>query len=146
MNQRLTFADITEAPQLVTSSATLCNGESIIYRMLQKEDALRLGDYFTGLSQDTRSRFGPHEFTYAMAQTLCDRIGQESTLRFIAVTDGDNGANAVIAYYLLDCGVSDGDRERYQRYGITLNPETDCKFAPSVADHYQNTGVGIKSL
>ena len=37
---------------------------------------------------------------------------------------------------------SQGERERYARLGIVLDDQSDCTLAPSVADEYQNRGLG----
>jgi GNAT superfamily N-acetyltransferase len=145
MLQPLTFQQVLAVPSPAASTATLRNGERVLFRPLQKDDALRLGRYFAGLSQDTVGRFGPHEFTYAKAQELCDQIGQETIIRLIVLTGADPEESEqaeVIGYFLLECTVGESDQDRYVRYGIALDPATACKFAPSVADRYQDSGLG----
>jgi len=34
------------------------------------------------------------------------------------------------------------DRERYLSYGMELKHQSDCEFAPSVADAWQSCGIG----
>lgn len=137
----LTLAMIKDQPEVIAATITLNQRERIVFRPLKGDDATRLGAYFEGLSLDTRSRFGPHEFTLVVAQTLCGQIYQDHALRLIALT-GAGKAAEVIAYFILDFAISEGDQQRYLAYGIPLNHETDCKFAPSVADRYQNLGLG----
>lgn len=142
MNRVLTLSELLQNPGQVTSTACLRTGESVSFRLLQRDDAQRLGRYFTGLSQATIARFGPHEFTYDMAAELCNRIGQETILRMVVLTGNAGEEAEIIGYFLLGCAVGRGDQERYRRYGISLDPLTDCEFAPSMADAYQNSGAG----
>ncbi len=109
--------------------------------MVRQEDAPILGRYFEGLSEATRQRFGPHPFTVAEAQKLCAEIDYARLLRLIAVT-GDSGQERVIAYFILTLPVRDSERNRYTAYGIGLEDGRDCTFAPSVADAYQDRGLG----
>jgi GNAT superfamily N-acetyltransferase len=59
----------------------------------------------------------------------------------IAVTDA-GGRDRVIGYFLVRFGVSEGEQSRYSGHGLTLDTETDCTIAPSVADDCQNQGLG----
>jgi ribosomal protein S18 acetylase RimI-like enzyme len=38
--------------------------------------------------------------------------------------------------------VREAELERYRKAGITLDPTSDCTLAPSVADAYQDQGLG----
>jgi GNAT superfamily N-acetyltransferase len=117
------------------------SGEHITLRPLQPDDAVRLGAYFAGLSAETRARYGPHPFDQATADTICATLDPSDILRLVATVPHDS-EERIIAYFLLKHGLWDKDRQRYEQLGIALNPETDCTFAPSVADDYQNGGVG----
>ena len=61
-------ATVWQNPDHFTYLVTLPNGEVIVFRPLQPDDAARLGAYFAELSADTRRRYAPHDFTLAMAQ------------------------------------------------------------------------------
>ena len=39
-------------------------------------------------------------------------------------------------------GFLEQDAARLQSYGLTLNHETDCTYAPSVTDRWQSLGIG----
>lgn len=141
MTDHLTLTTIVEDPERFTSSWSMSNGEIVQFRPLQVDDTTRLGSYFEALSQETRSRYGPHKFTMAVAEELCNQIGRDDTVRMIAVTGQDEAA-AIIAYFILDFAIPPEEHKRYLGHGITLNNRVDCRLAPSVADRYQNTGVG----
>lgn len=125
----------------VAFQVALPDGQSLCFRPLAPADAALLGGYFTGLSTATQDLYRPHEFTHAVAEDLCSRIEHDPTLRMVAVTQ-DRAPAEIAGYFLLNCEIADSDVQRYAGYGLALNERTDCRFAPSVADRYQNTGLG----
>jgi hypothetical protein len=48
----------------------------------------------------------------------------------------------IVSYSLIKHGYLEHDKLRLASYGLELNKETDCTFAPSVSDEYQNKGIG----
>lgn len=116
------------------------DNHQVILRKLKPDDYSRLAGYLHNLSPETKRRFGPHPFD------------KQSVIEFYESSDRFNGYIAIeaetqqiIAYSILKIGYLEHDSFRLQSYGITLNPSTDCTFAPSVADGWQSRGVG-KSL
>ena len=80
---------------------------------------------------------------HRLAQILHSaREGQPHMARRPKARPRHNGDERIIAYMLLKLGVLDSDRQRFAQLGIPLNPDTDSTLAPSVADDYQNQGVG----
>lgn len=99
----------------------------------------RLLSYFDGLSDETKKRFGPHPFTREALENLYEN--HKEYLLFLAT----NNDNTVIAYTIIKMGWLDFDAERLQSYG--LSPLAgDCTLAPSVADQWQNKGIGSSFL
>ncbi len=141
MTTPLTPEAIAQNPDGVTETITFACGERITFRLLRPEDAELLGRYFLRLSEETRRRFGPHPFTMEQAQKLCAEINYYDTLRLIAVTE-KGGQPQVIAYFILQLGIKEAEKKRYQAHGMVLDECKDCTFAPSVADAYQNRGLG----
>lgn len=135
------LAALRQTPAQVTFQVALPFGSPLCVRPLAPEDVDRLGGYFTGLSDATQALYRPHEFTHAVAAELCSRIEEDPTLRMVAVTQ-DRAPAAIVGYFLLNCEIADSDSQRYAGYGIALDARTDCRFAPSVADRYQSTGLG----
>jgi GNAT superfamily N-acetyltransferase len=125
----------------LTTSARLRSGEPVTLRPLRAEDAVRLGEYFRWLSEETRARYGPHPFDQATADAICAALDPTDMLRMVAVTQ-ESARERIIAYVLLKRGAWEADRERYAKLGIPLDPATVSALAPSVADDYQNQGVG----
>jgi GNAT superfamily N-acetyltransferase len=105
------------------------------------QDAQILGQYFLGLSDATQQLYGPHPFDQATADALCAQIDYADTIRLIA-TIGAGDGEQVIAYFILILGAREEEQERYNSLGLPLDSRTDCTLAPSVADAFQNQGVG----
>ncbi len=133
--------DLDRDPKQAATTATLSNGQTAHIRLLSAGDANMLGAYFLGLSDTTRGFYGPHPFDQATADKICGEIHHADTLRMLAVTEED-GQERIVAYFIALFGIRDDDRTRYDKLGIELDSTTDCTLAPSVADDYQNTGVG----
>lgn len=132
----LTLAKVAAIPDLVTSTVTLPAGDAVLYRPLLPTDVERLAAFLSGLSAQTR-RFWVHpSYDRETAQALCDAIGRYDKLRLVAVKD-----DAIIAVYEFSMDLVQSDLDRYAGYGIELNPATDCRFGPCVADEYQGTGL-----
>ena len=141
MRDVLSTEAIAQDPACVTETWTLDSGDQITLRVLRPNDGPLLGRYFESLSQETRRRFGPHPLTMEEAHNLCGAIDCHHTLRLLALTNEGECAE-VIAYFILHLGIRDAERKRYQANGIPLDSQLDCSLAPSVADAYQNRGVG----
>jgi GNAT superfamily N-acetyltransferase len=132
-------------PEDWITTARLPSGQEILIRPLRADDAARLGEYFLGLSQQTRSRYGPHPFDQQTADAICAALDPADILRLVATVPSLDGER-IIAYVLLKMGVLEFDQRRYEQRGLPLDPGTDCTLAPSVADDYQNQGIGSHML
>lgn len=125
----------------IAKNVRLNTGEAVRFRPLIAEDSELLGKYFVGLSEATRKLYGPHPFNEEAACQICTELGNDRTLRMLAVRQ-EGGCDRIIGYFIVVLGVREPDRERYQKLGIPLHDESDCTIAPSTADAYQNQGVG----
>ena len=132
--------DIAQHPNCVTETFDFA-GEPVTFRVLQQGDGPLFGRYLEGLSEATRQCFSPHAFTMETAQGLCDAIDYTDTLRLIG-TAGEGAQERMIAYFILTLGARESEIKRFSNYSIALDPDTDCRFAPSMADAYQNRGLG----
>ena len=130
--------DIQADPGCVTAHLTLPSGLQVTFRPLTPSDSAALGRYFVGLSEKTTSLYGPHPFNQETADRLCAEINYAEIIRFVAaLTDG-----SLIAYFILQLNVPEGEQQRYQARGVILDPQAGCLVAPSVADSYQSQGIG----
>ena len=125
----------------LTATAQLRSGEPLTLRPLRADDAARFAEYLGSLSAQTRARYGPHPFDAQTARAICASLDPTDILRIVA-TIPRVAEERMIAYVLLKMGVLEADRQRYEKLDILLEPDTDCTLAPSVADDYQDQGVG----
>jgi diamine N-acetyltransferase len=137
----ITPADIQANPSCIATDLVTESGLALTFRPVTPPDHHILGEYFISLSETTRSLYGPHPFDQATADALCAGIDYADTIRFIA-TIPNASLEKVIAYFILQLGVPAAEIERYAQVNIALDPQADCLVAPSVADAYQNKGVG----
>lgn len=111
----------------------------LVLRPLAADDAEAFGRYLEALGPESRRRFGPHPHTMAEARRLCGELDRSEALRLLVLREGEAEA---VGYFILYPGVRPAEEKRYAGYGIALQGETDCTFAPSIADVCQGQGLG----
>lgn len=139
-NTTITVDELRADPAVV-SAVLQYDGAPVRFRHTRADDAGIVGDYFIGLSDETKRRYGPHRFDRETAEMLCKTTDPVQTLRMIA-TIGAGSAEQVIGYIILMMGIREDDAKHYEKLGIPLNADTDCTLAPSVADAHQSRGLG----
>lgn len=110
-------------------------------RLLKCSDASMLGQFFDRLSAKTRDRFGPHDLSANFATELCQRISDDSALRYVLICDSD-----IIGYFILERKMSVHEAERYAHLCIAIVSGDDLLFAPCIADGYQNSGFASQVM
>jgi GNAT superfamily N-acetyltransferase len=145
MNQTITTAELKADPLRIATMLRAPSGLYFTFRALLPTDSRILGEYFLGLSEQTKALYGPHPFDQATADKLCAEIDYADTIRFIGTLPGE-GQEQVIAYFILMLGLTPGEMERYPKAGIAVDPNLDCLIAPSVADAYQSQGLGTPCM
>ena len=118
---------------------SLMDNRSVTVRLLHKEDTAALYNYLNSLSAESRSRFGPHAFDADTVNSICNNLDNDDVQRYIALSGND-----IVAYMLIKRGLIDRDAERYAQRNIFFDATTTVTYAPSVADGFQNTGLGSK--
>jgi ribosomal protein S18 acetylase RimI-like enzyme len=109
----------------------------ILLRRLTDPDTDSLHDYLLGLSEETRRRFGPHPFD---RETLADLYSHPAKYEgFVAI---EPEAGKIVAYAVIKRGYLEHDRARLENLGFYPDSFSDATFAPSVADQWQNRGIG----
>lgn len=116
-------------------------GMPFVLRPLTADDAPLLGEYFLSLSPQTVDLYGPHPFDQETADRLCAEIDPTRVIRWIALLEED-GREQVVGYLIQQFGIPDEEMRRYAEAGYVLNPSDACLVAPSVADRFQNRGLG----
>ncbi|CAF1184364.1 unnamed protein product [Rotaria sordida] len=141
----LTLDQITQNPTLVTQDIHLdktTGSEKFFFRPLLRNDIPALKQFLECLSERTR-RFATYpSYDLQCAQTYCDEINQNETLRMVAITE--NGK--MIALFEFNFHLVEFDIKRYRKYDIELNQDSDIQFAPCIIDEYQNQHLGSKLL
>ena len=113
------------------------NNRQVCLRRLNLDDLDNLFCYLQSLSATTKHRFGPHPYD---KQSIIDFYeNQDENLGYIAE---DIETKKIIAYSIIKMGYLQDDSFRLQSYGLSLDHQTDCTFAPSVADLWQSCGIG----
>ena len=110
-------------------------------RLLTAGDAEAFGHYLEELGPETRRRFGPHPHTMAAAEALCGEIDHAKALRLLVEADAPS-ADGIVGYFIVYPRVNPAESKRFEGHGQPLDSETDCTFAPSLADACQGKGLG----
>lgn len=74
---------------------------------------------------------------------MCDAINRYDKLRLVVETPT---RQRIVGLLEFSMAITEGDQARFAGYGITLDPVTDCRFGPCLADDYQNSGLGSTVL
>ncbi len=125
-----------------TTTLLLRDGRHATVRPLAATDVESLTAYFEGLSAQTRSFYGPHPFDRATAGRLCATIDPSRTVRFVALIDDGTPDARIIGYMILTRDIGPGDIARYAAYDVPLDPAMTASLAPSIADAFQEQGLG----
>jgi diamine N-acetyltransferase len=115
----------------------LKNNRVAFIRLLEQKDAQNLSDYFSRLSAETKSRFAPHAFDKETAVLICNNL-TDDILQYVALDETDS----IVAYMLIKKRMIEDDRSRLLAKNIYFDQKLICSFAPSVADDWQNCGLG----
>jgi diamine N-acetyltransferase len=113
------------------------NNNQVLLSKLTVYDFDHLVNYLDGLSAETKNRFGPHPFDLLSIKFFYELHNHNTG--YIA---RDVLTQEIIAYSIVKSGYLAHDSARLQSYGLQLSHQTDCTFAPSVADKWQSLGIG----
>lgn len=138
----LTLASVADNPQPVTYSIVDNADETYTLRPLVAGDVAALMTFLQNLSAETRrfSTFGSYD--RAMAQELCEAIAKYDKLRFVV----EHPSDGIVGLLEFSFAIVASDRQRYVANGITLQLDTDCRFGPTLADAYQERGIGSRAM
>lgn len=108
----------------------------IVFRKLFASDLEALINYLDGLSNETKSRFGPHDFS---REGIILFFQDPSLTGFLGL---DKTTGEIIAYAILKRGLQADDKVRIGSLGYQLDLFYDASLAPSVADKWQGKNIG----
>jgi diamine N-acetyltransferase len=117
------------------------SGATVVLRPLEPDDSEWFAAYLAGLSEETARRWRPHPFDRETAEAICASLDPADVARMVAVVGAGDDAR-IIGYVLLKMGALPSDRERFAKLGLAVEPTVSASLAPSVADEYQDQGVG----
>ena len=137
----LTLLEVFTHPHLVTYRAELPTLGAAVLRPLQADDVDKLTLFLEGLSFSTRRFSLFPSYDRVTAQALCEAINRYDKLRFVVEI---LASEEVIGLFEFSFDIPEGDALRYAQQGVDLDARYDCRFGPTLADAYQNSGVGSK--
>jgi len=120
------------------------DGQRLLVRPLRADDADALSRFFAGLTERTRSFYGPHPFDRETAERLCAQAADPRTVRFVALPEPWGPDREIIAYMILTRELGDDDPRRCAAHGHALDAQRTARFAPVVADAWQERGIGSR--
>ena len=138
---KYTLAHIAANPRLFRFEVG--DQDKFVLRPLEPVDAMRLSAFLGNLSNQTRRAYDLKSYDMEMAQEMCDAINRYDKLRFILIEQRSSDCVGLIEYSL-DNPIS--DVLRFNKYGLQLDNETDCRIGPCIADDFQSCGLGTTLL
>ncbi len=113
---------------------------TLLCTQLKPTDTDALVSYLLLLSDVTKKRFAPHLFTTKAVEEIL------SSHQYAAFAVKDETAKRILAYAVVHFGVPQDEVPRFAGYGLEIHQQTDCMYAPSVADEWQGKGIGSRLL
>ena len=135
----LSLSEVFAHPHLATYSLELRTGAKASLRPLQADDVGELTTFLSGLSPESRRFSVFPSYDRITAQELCNAINRYDKLRLVIELPT---SRTIIGLIEFSFGLPAGDLERYAGYGVPLDESSDCRFGPTLADAYQNQGIG----
>ena len=141
----LTLIDIAHNPADFATPLRMATGEQLILRPLIPSDGEMLTRFLAALSPESRRLSTFASYDRATAQELCDAIACYDKLR-LAVVETDGTEESIVGLMEFSFDLTGGDILRYANYDIGLEQKSDCRFGPTLADGWQNRGLGTQLL
>lgn len=129
---------IAKNPQNYQFSMVSTKGEFFLLRPLEKKDEARLADLIEGLSEETKKFISVNKSSESIAREQCDAINRYDKLRFVLEKE-DN--RELVGLFEYSFSIPQGDLDRFEKYGIKLSEQTDCRMGPLLGDAYQSQGI-----
>lgn len=137
----LTLQDVFLSPQVVTYPVEMRPTGQALLRPLLVEDVDKLAFFLAGLSPSTRRFSFFPSYDRACAQGLCEAINRYDKLRLVVEVPP---VGEIVGLFEFSFAIPEDDRQRFAEYGLPLEESCDCRFGPTLADDYQNSGLGSR--
>jgi len=117
--------------------------QSIQISVATKNDASSIVKFYSELSNTSKEKFAPHDFTI---EYLSDHILDNSN--YVTIIAKNSITKEVIGYAVSQLWIFDYDIIRWKNYGLEINntQKMYACFAPSVLDKFQHLGIGSMLL
>lgn len=117
--------------------------QSIQISVAKKNDASSIVKFYSELSNTSKEKFAPHDFTI---EYLSDHILDNSN--YVTIIAKNSITKEVIGYAVSQLWIFDYDIIRWKNYGLEINntQKMYACFAPSVLDKFQHLGIGSMLL
>ena len=109
----------------------------MLFRPFEINDIDNLTEYLNYLSPESKKRFSPHPFT---KEAIAELFYNASKYKLFIAIDLEN--TYIAAYLIVKIGWLDFEQPRLSSYKLKHNAVNCCTIAPSVADSWQDKGLG----
>lgn len=116
----------------------LTSGEKITMRHSLESDKNIFKNFLKDLSEETQKKSGLHPLTEEKIKKVINNFYSSEMPRFVLI----NKSNIIVGYFLFSFVFPKEEVRRYRSYNISLVKEKSIRFAPVIADAYQNKGLG----
>lgn len=120
----------------------LKDGQNAVLRRLRPNDTVKIADFLSKLSLQTRQFYTLDDYSFKTADALCKSLIKPEKLHLVI----ENSSGEIIALIKFSLDLPDADSMRFKQYGIDLNPESVCRWGICVADEFQSSGIGKIAL
>ncbi|MDD3475038.1 MAG: GNAT family N-acetyltransferase [Candidatus Dojkabacteria bacterium] len=136
--KKLTLQDFEQNSKQYTREVQTQSGENITFRPLLHSDLDRLTSFLENLSTDTRRLSTFDSYDKVTATELCNAINKYDKLRFVL----ESQSKEIVGLIEFTLDIPQNVIDKYITYGLKLNTEYTCRFGPTLADKYQDQGLG----
>lgn len=116
-------------------------GERFLLRPLEKVDEQKLVNLIENLSAGTKKFYSYTGSSEEIAHEHCEAINKYDKLRFVLEKEKE-----LVGLFEFSFGIPQGDIDRFEKYGLKLSSQTDCRIGPLLADAYQSQGLASEVL
>ena len=135
---KLTLQDFEQNPEKYTWELRAHSEEKITLRPLLHSDIKGLTTFLENLSTETRRLSTFDSYDKVTATELCDAINKYDKLRFVL----EFQSKKIVGLVEFTLDIPQNVVDTYATYGFTLDTDYTCRFGPTLANKYQNQGLG----
>lgn len=134
----LDLETIARNPQDYIFPISSQRGEKFLLRPLENKDEVKLSNLIESLSVETKIFCSYAEPSDVIAKEHCEAINKYDKLRFVLE---EKDSTELLGLFEFSFGIPQGDLDRFEKYGIKLSEETDCRIGLLLRDAHQSQGI-----